>query len=395
MNIQPKPFLEKIRLRKQAKGNERRRNMEKLILDHRPNFPLSIEFEDIDKAFEKWIKDLNISFEGKILPIFKLFSNQRIGEYSQSWKHLDEIGNLLLNFFAITRDNNPKQGQNQGGSFNIPGNRNYPMFIVPTLQENGEEAWDMYSMKQPYCVDFSYSLTLITNKYELLNKVNSTIINEFKALECYIAPNNHYMPMKLEDISDESEYTIDDRKYYSQTFKISLWGYIIRKEDYTVTKLPSRFVGRMLGVETSIKNKKTVDVDIEEIEDFNDPLSCCNTRDEEPNRYSKKQVKLTVNFPTCEYKTEFEMDTVIHVTDIQTKNIYDFVMTINNEYVNFDEDVDIYSGDIISFEIERDKIIDVSSITIIGESDEVIDEIKDYESILDEPISEEDITYNA
>ena len=50
------------------------------------------------------------------------------------------------------------------------------------------------------------------------------------------------MPLTLEDVSDESEYTIDDRKYYSQTYKIKVRGYIIRKEDYKVERIPSRFL---------------------------------------------------------------------------------------------------------------------------------------------------------
>lgn len=390
MNIQPKPYLDKFRLRKQAIGNERRRNMYKLVMDKSMNFPKPIEFSDIDNSFNEWVNSLEVSYEGKKLPIFKLFSNQRIGEYSQSWQHLDEIGNLLLNFFTTTRENNPKQGQNQGNYFNIPGNRDYPMYFKPVLQENGEEAYDMYSMKQPYCVDFIYSLTLITNKYELINEVNERILNEFKALECYIAPNGHYMPMKLEDVSDDSEYTIDDRKYYSQTYKISLWGYIIREEDFTVTRLPSRLVGRMLGIEKT-KTKKTTTVEIEEYED---PLNCCSTREEEINPYKNKIIKLIINFPICEYKTTFDIDTTFTVTDVKTTNIYDFVMKINNEYACFDEEFTIYNGDTISIEIERNKITNASSITLIGYTDEIID-TRDNESILDDKPLEEDIEYNV
>lgn len=393
MNIQPKPYLDNFRLRKKAFGNERRRNMLKLITDKSMNFPKPIEFEDIDNAVNDWINSLEIAFEGKKLPIFKLFSTQRIGEYAQTWKHLDEVGNLLMNFFTITRENNPKQGQNQGSYFNIPGNRSYPLYIKPTLQENGEEAYDMYSMKQPFSVDFVYTITLITNKYELLNEVNQKILNEFKALECYIAPNNHYMPMKLEDIDDESEYTVDDRKYYSQTYKITLWGYIIREEDFEVTKLPSRLVGRMLGLETKPK-KKTTTVSIEEIEDYDEPLQCCNEREKEKSPYTNKIIKLNINFPMCEFKTEFEIDTTFTVTDIHTENVYDFVMKINNQYVNFDDEVNIEDGDMLYFEMERNNKIKDASIILFGDSDEIIS-VDDKESILDEEIGEEELIKNV
>ena len=77
---------------------------------------------------------------------------------------------------------------------------------------------------------------------ELANKFNEAMQYEFSAIDCYLSPNDHPMSMTLDDISDESEYTIDDRKYYSQTFKIKVRGYIIRKEDYSVERIPSRFV---------------------------------------------------------------------------------------------------------------------------------------------------------
>ena len=219
----PKSQIDKLKLRNKAIGVERRRNMSKLILEHAPNFPLGVSYKDIDKTFMEWVEnDLYIAYDGKKLPTFKLFANQRINEYAQTWRHLDEIGNVLMNFKTVTRDNNPKKGTNQGEFYNIPGNRDYPMFIVPTLQENGTEAYDMYTMKQPFSIDMLYKIAIITNKYELLNEMNELVNYKFKSLNCYIAPNNHFMPMTLENISDESEYSIDDIKYYSQTYEIKI-----------------------------------------------------------------------------------------------------------------------------------------------------------------------------
>ena len=270
MQIQPKPYLDKLKLRQQSKGLERRLNMSKLILDKSTPFPLGVELKDIDQTFVEWVEQkLYIAFEGKVLPTFKLFSNQRINEYAQTWQHLDEVGNLLMNFKTVTRENNPKKGENQGSIYNVPGDRDYPMFMVPVLQENGLEAYDMYSMKQPFTLDLSYTVSLVTNKYELINEVNQLVHNEFKALQSYIAPNGHAMPMTLEDVSDESEYAIDDRKYYSQSFKIKVKAYIIRKQDFKVTRLPSRMNIRMLGIND--KKSKVKKPTIELSEDYINP----------------------------------------------------------------------------------------------------------------------------
>ena len=74
--IQPKPFLDKFKLRNKAKGVERRRNMSKIILEHAPNFPLSVEYKDIDEAFQKWVEnDLDVEYDGKKIPTFKFAQN--------------------------------------------------------------------------------------------------------------------------------------------------------------------------------------------------------------------------------------------------------------------------------------------------------------------------------
>ena len=385
---QPKLFLDKFKLRRKAFGDERRLNMTKMILDKAPSFPLSVEYKDIDEAVQEWVdKDLDVSYDGVKLPTFKLFSNQRISEYAQNWRHLDEAGNLIMNFKTVTRENNPQQGKNQGEIFNIPGDRKYPMFMVPILQENGQQAYDLYSMKQPFCADMTYSVTLITNKYELLNEMNQLMLDKFKAINCYIAPNKHYMPMKLDSISDDSEYGIDDRKYYSQTFKIVVKAYIIKESDYSVTKIASRASIRLLGIDNKIKSKVQIEEDY--IEDK------CNQVDN-INPYYKKRLTITVNIPVCEKKVEFNVDTDFNLTEVETNNVYDFILKVNGETQDLNQTVKFYDGDNIKIEISRDEYMNNSSIKFIGINPKiVIDGNYNPESSLDEPITDEDLIYNA
>lgn len=387
--IQPKPFLDNFNLRHHSIGKERRLNMVKLILDHAPNFPLSVEYEDIDNAFFEWVQNkLDIGFEGKKLPTFRLFSNQRINEYAQSWQHLDDTGNILMNFKTVTRDNNPKKGENQGGNFNIPGNRDYPMFAVLALQENGQEAYDLYTMKQPMSIDFIYTLNLITNKYDLLNEFNQLVNYMFKSLECYIAPNYHAMPMFLDDISDESEYNIDDRKYYSQSYKIKIMAYIIREEDYKVTRLPSRWNTRFLGdKKTRLHKNKKPEIKIEET------LCTCNIETPKEERYYNKKLSLYVDFPTCARTAEFIIDTDMNVSDVEITNVYDFIIKINEEIVDLEkDDLEFINGDKISIEIEPDDIFEPSTILFTGiDPNTIIDGDYNPESALDEIDTDEEI----
>ena len=446
MLIQPKPYMDRLRLRNHAQGVERRRNMSKIILENQTYFPKPVTYEDIDKAFFDWVdKKLDVVYNGKKLPTYKLFSNQKLSEYSQTWENLDDTGNIIMNFKTITRENNPQHGENQGGNYNVPGKRDYPMFLVPVLQENGEQAYDLYSMKQPLSVNFMYTVSVICNKYEILNQVNELMHYEFSALECYISPNDHPMPMVIENITDESEYSIDDRKYYAQSYQIKLMAYIIRKEDFKVTKIPSRYSVRIYHSENLDKQKPkrfndcwldgmekvvtaevvqrkhpiddnqlpklvTVDgfdecdlpIDSGDVEPPKRPSvkieeeipECCLPK--EPSPYVNKIVKIIIDFPYCEERSvTFTMDTVIDIDSISTKNVHDFVIKVNGVVQKLDDEVKINIGDEVNVAISREDEYSGSSMTISGtDPTTVIDTRISYESSLDEPVKEEDIYIN-
>lgn len=432
--------MDKLRLRHHAFGIERRRNMSKMILENGTPFPKPIEYSDIDQEMFNWVdKKFNLEYDGVRLPTYKLYSTQRISEYSQTWSQTDDYGNMIINFKTITRENNPQKGENQGNYFNIPGHKDFAMFYVPVLQENGIEAYDKYTMKQPFSVNFMYSVSIVTNKMELLNEMNEMMHYEFNAITAYISPNGHPMPLTLEDISDQSEYTIDDRKYYSQTFKIKLKGYIIRREDYKVERIPSRLVMSSHDSDaTGIINRRgknrredervkflTVPADelptsnkIEfleralasdeacEIPPLNDnelpppeilePLpgndECCVP---DSDRYVNKVMKVIMRFDSCTLDLSFIIDKDMVLESIETENVHDFKLLVNDEEVDLDRDVKFLKDDEITVKITRDDEFNESGVTLIGYDPEVKFDAQNLpESSLDEPMGEEDILIN-
>ena len=212
----------------QPDPKELRYNFDKEELKDGTPFPNPLTYEDIDREFKKWVEEgLEISYEGKKLPTMTLFSNQRFSEYMQSWTFTDEDHNPILNFKAINRENNPKSGTINGESKNIPGEHTWLMKRLVATDKNNREYYIEYRMKQPISVDLKYKVSLFTNKYELLNDFNLLVNDKFKAITAYIKPNGHYISMKLDDISDDSEYSLNDRQYYSQSYSITVRAYII------------------------------------------------------------------------------------------------------------------------------------------------------------------------
>lgn len=433
MLVQPKPYMDKLKLRHHAFGTERRRNMSKMILEKGTPFPKPIEYSDIDESMFKWVEDhIQIVYDGKKLPTYKLYSTQRLSEYLQEWDKQDETGNPIINFLTITRENNPQKGESQGNYFNIPGHKDFAMWYVPVLQENGTEAFDKYTMKQPFQVNFIYSVSIVANKMEIINEVNELMHYEFSAIDCYISPNEHPMSMTLEDVSDNSEYAIDDRKYYSQTYKIKVRGYIIRKEDYKVERIPSRLLlpwrdsdatgivnlrGKNRREEDKVtfmtfehNNEQKFKLDALENDDVNCPVpnigsadkpseifetsdnadACC---DPTPERYYNKIMKVIMNFD-CVTELEFEIDKDMVLESIETKNVFDFKLLVNDELMKFDNEIKFLNGDRIKVRISRDDYEQKSEIILIGyDPESVIDRVLPEISI-DEQYDEEHIIIN-
>ena len=299
-----------IQLKEESVGNERRIEMLSDILQDGTFLPKTVEYKDIDEAFKKWVEEkLYITAEGKEVPTMVLYSNQRFSEYTQSWEFTDANKNLILNFKTVSRENNPQYGSIHNRLWNIPGERFYLMKRRKVLDDNGTESFLDLRMKQPMAIDLSYKVTIFCTKYQLINDFNTLVNSLFDARQEYIWPNNHPMPMTLEGIQDESNYQIDDRQFYGQSYNIKVMAYIITEEDYRVEQIPlkKKLINNSM---ISIKRKAEVEID----EDSHE---------------------LIVSFPSGCKKAKFTID-----CNYETERI-EFVNIKFNKKIDFNEEVPI------------------------------------------------------
>lgn len=308
-----------IKLKRDVVGKERRENLVKEVLQNATPLPEPLEYEDIDKEFERWVsEDLDISFEEQKLPTYLMLSNQRFSEYLQSWQHVDEKKNLILNFKAITRENNPKAGTIVGDTRNIPGDIDFLINRIFSVDRYGNRYFTDYRMKQPMSIDLIYTVSIFTNKYQLLNDFNIMMNEKFKAIDCYIRPNGHFIPMKLNDISDESEYNIDDRRYYSQSYLITVMAYIIPKNSFRVIEQPMMklecFDGEVLS------RPKTIVEETECLDNY--------------NPYEYQPIEIQTVFPSESTKHKFKIDCDSEITAISMSNTRFFDLYINGKLID-------------------------------------------------------------
>jgi hypothetical protein len=78
------------------------------------------------------------------------------------------------------------------------------------------------------------------------------------------------------------------------------------------------------------------------------------------------------------------------IVSAETVNVYDFVMTVNGEKVDFENDFPLYAGDAVSVCISRDEPGEPSSVSLVGYDPNVVfDDRVNPESALDEEPDEE------
>lgn len=327
-------------------GDGQRLSFQEKELANSPIVLNPVEYEDIDNAFCDYFKN-NLTIvdeDGKKFDTYTLFSSQRFSEFSQTWGHDDNEGNLLMNFFTITRDNNPNWGTLQGGAFSIPGNNRFTVSIREIIDDTGVECYEYVSMSQPIQVDINYRLSLVTGKFKYLNEFNTKINYMFASKQCYLCANGHFMPMTLENVNDSSDYTIDGRKFYVQSMDITLKAYIIPRDDIKVKLVPKR-----KKVTTNLKEYDKTIVSMEFDED------------------DENKFLLNVKFNKNATKVNFKPDENMKLTFSEKKNANKVIMKINDEDVDINSNININADDDVTIKIVQPVGTESSEIIFNGE----------------------------
>jgi hypothetical protein len=139
---------------------------------------------------------------------------------------------------------------------------------------------DIYTIPQPVPVDISYSVKIICNRMRELNQLNKVIMQKFSSRQAYTFIKGQYVPIVMNNVSDESQMTMDARKYYVQSYDFTMLGYLIDEEEFEVKPAIARVTQLMelTGAGNVGKKNKTLENSNEFLENYlfvvgNDTLS--------------------------------------------------------------------------------------------------------------------------
>jgi hypothetical protein len=244
---------------------ERREELLDMITENGTYLPKSLLHDDLDRGMLDFVKnDLKIISDGKIIPTLdKIISTQNWSQYTETWTFIDEDNNPIPPFSTLIRLNDAKFGTNPATQYTIPNRKPFYFASIPTW-DGQRSGHDVYSIPQPIPIDINYSFKLISNRIRDLNLLNKKILQVFSSKQAYANINGHYIPIVLNATQDESNISIDSRKFYIQSYDFIMLGFLIDEEEFQVKPAINRisqvFETELQNQVPSVEISKTIPI---------------------------------------------------------------------------------------------------------------------------------------
>ena len=332
----PKKVIKKIPLTSEKVGYPRREQLLADINKDGTYLPKSLLHEDLDGGFLEFVKnDLRTSVSGKDIRVVDiLMTTQNWSQFTQTWDFNNIDKNIQPPFITTIRTPEVKFGTIPSLKYNIPNRKQYYYAAVPTW-DGQRKGMDIYTIPQPVPVDIKYSVKIICNRMRELNKFNQVIIEKFSSRQAYAQIKGHYIPIQLDEVSDESVMDLEKRRYYIQTYSFTLQGFLIDENEFEVKPAVSRSL--LLMEVNPTKTKRRV----------------------KKNPPNPDIVPLNISFPigVTSYTQTFEYTTNIKLID--DDNISSYSMYINGLFYGTDipqlltGEIQINTNDVLNIQIVK------------------------------------------
>ena len=252
----PKQVIPTLPLVPKKTLSERREQLLEYIKKDGTYLPKSVLHADLDRGMLDFVKgDLQVVTAGKVVPMIDIIlTTQNWSQYVESATFVNLDYNVEPPFITVVRQPEVKYGTNPSLQYTIPNRKQFYYASVPTWNGN-EQGMDIYTIPQPVPVDINYSVKIVCNRMRELNQLNKIVLQKFSSRQAYTFIKGQYVPIIMNNIADESQMTMDARKYYVQSYDFTMLGYLIDEEEFQVKPAIAR-VSQVVEVDTSLVRKR-------------------------------------------------------------------------------------------------------------------------------------------
>jgi hypothetical protein len=311
--------------------SERREQLLEYINKDGTYLPKSVLHADLDRGMLDFVKeDLQVVTAGKIVPMVDIIiTTQNWAQYVETALFVDLDYNPSPPFITVVRSPEVKYGTNPSLQYTIPNRKQFYYASVPTWNGN-EQGMDIYTIPQPVPVDIVYSVKIICNRMRELNQLNKIIMQKFSSRQAYTFIKGQYVPIIMNNVSDESQMSLDSRKYYVQSYDFTMLGYLIDEEEFEVKPAIQR-VTQLVEIDTSTRRQKRKQFP------------------ENPNEFGANFLFIVGNNVLSDF-----IDYTANLTFISSNNILSYEVYINDDYYGTDVNlIQITTNDRLRIEVVK------------------------------------------
>jgi hypothetical protein len=303
--------------------------------------PKSVLHADLDRGMLDFVKtELEVITAGKIVPMLDIIiTTQNWSQYLETWKFVDLDYNPSPPFITVVRQPEVKYGTNPSLQYTIPNRKQFYYASVPTWNGN-EQGMDIYTIPQPVPVDIKYSVKIICNRMRELNQLNKVVMQTFSSRQAYTFIKGQYVPIILDNVSDESQMTMDARKYYVQNYDFTMLGYLIDEDEFEVKPAIQR-ITQLVEIDTTTRRQKI-------------------------DKYPKNPDEFPSDFLFVSGNTTLVdmIDFTANMSLVGTDNVDTYDVYINDDYYGSDVSlIQITTNDILRIEVTKNNNTQESKIT--------------------------------
>ena len=309
----------------------RRQELLQYIKEDGTYLPKSVLHADLDRGMLDFVKEnLKVVTAGEVVPMVDIIiTTQNWSQYVETYKFIDLDYNPNPPFITVVRSPEVKYGSNPSLLYNIPNRKQFYYASVPTWNGN-EQGMDIYTIPQPVPVDIKYSVKIICNRMRELNQLNKIVMQTFASRQAYTFIKGQYVPIILDNVSDESQMTMDARKYYVQNYDFTMLGYLIDEEEFEVKPAIQR-VTQLIEMDTTTRKQKR------------------NQFPKNPDEFKLDFLFVTGNTTLIDI-IDFRADMSVANSD----NVETFDVYINDNYYGSDvEVIQITTNDVLRIEVTK------------------------------------------
>ena len=309
----------------------RREQLLEYINEDGTYLPKSVLHADLDRGMLDFVKeDLKVVTAGKIVPMVDIIiTTQNWTQYVETALFVDLDYNPSPPFITVVRSPEVKYGTNPSLQYTIPNRKQFYYASVPTWNGN-EQGMDIYTIPQPVPVDINYSVKIICNRMRELNQLNKVVMQKFSSRQAYTFIKGQYVPIIMNNVSDESQMSLESRKYYVQSYDFTMLGYLIDEEEFQVKPAIQR-VTQLFELDTRVLNKKR------------------NQFPENPDEFLNNFLFVTGNTTLVDV-----IDYTANMTLVGSENVESFDVFINNDYYGSDVNlIQITTNDVLRIQVVK------------------------------------------